>query len=65
MPATSEYRITVTFMFDLEADRDDWYIKVRNAIIVAKATSPAWKSLQMAKSENQVTPPATLETLSF
>ena len=65
MPVTPEYRINITFTFDVEADRDDWYTKLRNAVTVAKATSNAWKSLQMTKSENQVSPPSTTETLSF
>lgn len=48
----TEYSITVTMLFDNEADRDIWLTKIKNGLINLKATSPAYKSLIGRKGES-------------
>jgi len=50
----TQYRIMFTMVFDVQADRDTWYTKIKSALINAKASSPPYVIANFQKDEMDI-----------
>jgi len=51
MAITNKYRINITMEWNVEADRDSWFNKIKSAVATLKTTNPAPTSGVIVRDE--------------